>query len=70
VANGLRNPRGIMFDGEGGLLVVEQGHGVSRLRLDGRRGCVGVQGVVQNVIEDESVSAYILLKFGEEIDEV
>jgi glucose/arabinose dehydrogenase len=61
VANGLRNPRGILFDEEGRLLVVEQGHGVSRLRLGGEGGCVSVQGDVQRVIEDESVSAYILL---------
>ena len=63
VANGLRDPRGIMFDREGGLLVVEQGHGVSRLRLGGEGSCVGVEGEVQRVVEDESVSACHELKF-------
>jgi len=56
VADGLRSPRGIMFDREGGLLVVEQGHGISRLRLSGSSGCVSVEGDVQRVVEDESVS--------------
>lgn len=57
VANGLRDPRGIVFDGEGGLLVVEQRHGVSRLRLQGDGPCVRVEGDVQRVVEDDSVSA-------------
>jgi hypothetical protein len=52
-----------MFDREGGLLVVEQGHGVSRLRLGGEASCVGVEGEVQRVVEDESVSACNVLKF-------
>jgi glucose/arabinose dehydrogenase len=56
VANGLRDPRGILFDREGGLLVLEQGHGVSRLRLGGESGCVSVEGEVQRVVENESVS--------------
>jgi glucose/arabinose dehydrogenase len=60
VANGLRDPRGIMFDAEGGLLVVEQRHGVSRLRLEGDGPCVRVNGDVQRVIEDESVSAHVV----------
>lgn len=57
VANGLRDPRGIIFDPEGGLLVVEQAHGISRLRLTGDGPCVRVQGDVQRVVEDTSVSA-------------
>jgi glucose/arabinose dehydrogenase len=60
VANGLRDPRGIMFDREGGLLVVEQGHGVSRLSLGGEGACLSVQGEVQKVIEDESVSSDLI----------
>jgi glucose/arabinose dehydrogenase len=63
VANGLRDPRGIMFDREGGLLVVEQGHGVSRLRLGGESGCVRVEGGVQRVVEDEGVSLASLVDF-------
>ena len=62
VANGLRDPRGIMFDSAGGLLVVEQAHGISRLRLTGDGPCVRVDGDVQRVVEDESVSRCILCK--------
>ncbi|KAI8936354.1 hypothetical protein NX059_006766 [Plenodomus lindquistii] len=61
VANGLRDPRSIMFDAEGGLLVVEQAHGVSRLRLTGDGPCVRVDGDVQRVIEDESLNHGIAL---------
>lgn len=56
VANGLRDPRGIQFDSEGGLLVVEQAHGISRLRLTGDGPCVRVDGDVQTVVDDDSVS--------------
>lgn len=57
VASGLRDPRGLIFDSEGGLLVVEQGRGVSRLRMTGGEGaCVRADGEVQRVIEDEAVS--------------
>jgi len=57
VANGLRDPRGIIFDREGGLLVVEQEHGVSRLSMTGNGRCRDVQMVV----EDDSVSVCIAL---------
>ncbi|CAG5156862.1 uncharacterized protein ALTATR162_LOCUS4655 [Alternaria atra] len=56
VANGLRNPRGIIFDREGGLLIVEQEHGVSRLRLTGDGACVRVDGDVQKVVDDASLN--------------
>ncbi|RAR11318.1 soluble quino protein glucose dehydrogenase [Stemphylium lycopersici] len=56
VANGLRDPRGIIFDREGGLLVVEQGYGVSRLSLTGDGACVQVEGDVQSVVEDDSLN--------------
>ncbi len=59
VANNLRTPRGILFDSEGGLLVVEQGHGISRLNLDGAGACVRATGNVQTVVDDTSVSAGI-----------
>lgn len=62
VANGLRDPRGILFDSEGGLLVVEQGHGISRLRLTGDGPCVRVQGDVQRVVENDLVSRHMQLK--------
>lgn len=61
VANGLMDPRGILFDSEGGLLVVEQGHGISRLRLTGDGPCVKVDGDVQKVVDDDSVSGRISL---------
>ena len=34
VANGLRSPRGIIFDSKGHLLVVQQGVGVVHLEFD------------------------------------
>jgi hypothetical protein len=43
VATGLSSPRGILFDSNGGLLVVQQGVGVIYLALsDDGNGCVGV----------------------------
>lgn len=56
VANGLRSPRGILFDEEGALLVVEQEHGISRLTLTGDGPCVRQDGDTQVVIDDTSVS--------------
>ncbi|EUC41416.1 hypothetical protein COCMIDRAFT_29812 [Bipolaris oryzae ATCC 44560] len=56
VANGLRDPRSILFDRQGGLLVVEQGYGVSRLSLTGDGACVRVEGPVQNVVENDSLN--------------
>ncbi|CAE7011127.1 hypothetical protein PTNB73_00628 [Pyrenophora teres f. teres] len=61
VADGLRDPRGIMFDREGGLLVVEQGHGISRLRISGDSGCISVGGDVQRVVDDDSLNHGIAL---------
>jgi len=61
VANGLRAPRSLVFDAEGGLLVVEQSHGISRLRLTGDGPCVRVDGDVQRVIEDASLNHGIAL---------
>lgn len=60
VANGLTLPRGIAFDSEGGLLVVEMGVGISRVRLRSPRGCVQVDGAVGRVVEDGAVSLWIL----------
>lgn len=56
VANGLRDPRSLLFDQQGGLLVVEQGRGISRLSLTGDGACVQVEGQAQNVVQDDSVS--------------
>ena len=55
VANNLRDPRGIQLDSAGGLLVVEQGHGIVRLPMSGEGACVKQNGATQRVVEDEEV---------------
>lgn len=60
VANGLTNPRSIQFDAEGGLLVVEQTIGITRFRLTGDGACVRVEGPGMRVVEDRSVSIWIV----------
>jgi len=55
VANNLRKPRGIQFDSAGGLLVVEQGHGISRVPLTGDGACVRQNGATQVVIDNDEV---------------
>ena len=60
VASGLTEPRGSVFDSEGNLLVVQQGRGVSRLRLtNDEGGCVRVHGQVEDIIADDDVSQSI-----------
>lgn len=57
VASGLTDPRGIVFDGERSMLVVQQGIGVSRLRLTNDDGpCVRIDGRVEDIIADDAVS--------------
>jgi len=56
VANNLTTPRGILFDSEGALLVVEQGRGISRVGLNQESGsCVRSSGKPELIIDDESV---------------
>lgn len=55
VANNLREPRGILFDTSGGLLVVEQGHGIVRLPLSGNGNCVRQNGATVRVVDDDEV---------------
>jgi glucose/arabinose dehydrogenase len=55
IANNLRDPRGIAFDSAGGLLVVERGHGISRVQLSGDGACVKQTGATQKVVENEAV---------------
>lgn len=64
VANGLNDPRSLLFGQQGGLLVVEQGRGISRLSLTGDGACVQVQGQVQNVVADDSVSSAVVQSGG------
>lgn len=57
IANGLRDPRALMFDRDGALLVVESSHGITRLQLSGDGACVRATGDPQAVVEDEAVSS-------------
>ncbi|KAF2131436.1 soluble quino protein glucose dehydrogenase [Dothidotthia symphoricarpi CBS 119687] len=61
VANGLTRPRGIQFDAAGGLLVVEQAVGITRLRLAGEGACVRVEGQGVRVVSDGSLNHGIAL---------
>lgn len=57
VASQLTKPRGVLFDSEGGLLVVEQDRGISRLTFNQDQGaCVRSEGDVALIIKDGSVS--------------
>jgi glucose/arabinose dehydrogenase len=58
VANNLRDPRSLQFDAAGGLLVVEQGHGISRLQLTGGGACVRQNGPTQTVVSNNEVSLF------------
>lgn len=50
VANDLKAPRGIVFDSEGGLLVVDKGVGIIRYEFDdGGSGCLDVSKRTQLV---------------------
>ncbi|KAH4903227.1 hypothetical protein HBI80_117580 [Parastagonospora nodorum] len=61
VANNLRDPRSIQFDSAGGLLVVEQGHGISRLQLSGDGACLRQSGATQVVVDNNEISHGIAL---------
>ena len=57
VANDLRNPRGIEFDDDGHLLVIDRGEGIVRLQLDDEGGdCVSVKDK-STIVKDDNVSA-------------
>lgn len=53
----LKSPRGMVFDKEGNLLVVQSGEGISVLKLDygGGGTCVSVVGKPKLIIADSSV---------------
>lgn len=55
VVQNLSDPRGILFDSAGNLLVVEQGKGITRVSFDDRGGtCLVVNGT-QTVVDDTGV---------------
>ncbi|KAF2654383.1 soluble quino protein glucose dehydrogenase [Lophiostoma macrostomum CBS 122681] len=57
VASGLKDPRGIIFDQEGRLLVVQQGYGISRLTLtDDEGACVRANGNATDIIVDSALN--------------
>ena len=65
IAAGLQNPRGIQFDTNGNLLVVEQGRGISWLSLADNGGpCISVRDR-GTVISDRSVGLTSLKLFAE-----
>ncbi len=56
VATGLSDPRGIKFDSEGALLVVESGSGIIALNFDDQGGdCLSVQSQ-KTVISDSTLN--------------
>lgn len=62
IANGFTRPRGIAFDSDGGLLVVESGAGVTHLTLDDEGGtCLTVKSK-KRLISDENVSLCVVVK--------
>ncbi|KAJ4296663.1 hypothetical protein N0V90_006711 [Kalmusia sp. IMI 367209] len=62
VANKLNDPRGLLFDDEGGLLVVEQNRGISRITFNKEQdGCVRKDGDAELIINDASLNHGIAL---------
>jgi hypothetical protein len=60
IAAGFTRPRGLVFDQEGHLLVVDLGQGISSITLTSDDGpCVRVDGEPQRIISDERVSGSI-----------
>lgn len=58
IANGFTRPRGIAFDNDGGLLVVESGVGLTHLTLNDEGGtCLTVKSQ-KRLISDENVSFF------------
>src|ERR1700743_114961 len=56
VANGLAYPRGIAFDSEDALLVVESGKGINALTFeDSGNGCISTKSK-KNVVSDSSLN--------------
>ena len=55
VFDDLDSPRSVLFDSEGGLLVVEQRSGVKHLRIGGNSSCVNIESET-SLIDDDAVS--------------
>jgi hypothetical protein len=56
IANGFRRPRGIAFDSDGGLLVVESGVGLTHLTLNDEGGTCLTVASKKTLIADRNVS--------------
>ncbi|KAF1956166.1 soluble quino protein glucose dehydrogenase [Byssothecium circinans] len=57
VANNLEDPRGMIFDNRGGLLVVQQEKGIVRLRFNSEGGaCVRQEGSTEVVIDNPALN--------------
>jgi glucose/arabinose dehydrogenase len=54
VANGLTKPRGIAFDKDDNLLVVEEGKGVTALKIQDDNGCLSLASK-DSIIENSEV---------------
>lgn len=59
IANGLRSPRGMVFDKEDNLLVIEQGGGGLRQIKLNADGCVASS---KTIISDSSVWSFLLMR--------
>lgn len=63
VATGLKNPRGIIFDQQGNLLVVEKQTGVTALTLNDAGGSCLSEQQRRTVVNDNTVGLAALLSF-------
>jgi glucose/arabinose dehydrogenase len=59
VASGLKDPRGIIFDSQGHLLVVQQGYGISVLNLTDDGGACVRAGKPTDIILGSGVSGFL-----------
>lgn len=60
IATGLKKPRGIIFDQNGALLVVQQGSGIVRLTLTDNGGTCLAVNQTSNVVENSDVGVLSL----------
>jgi hypothetical protein len=62
IAKNLTNPRGIVFDKDGNLLVIEKFRGVTALKLKDNKNCVTVESKTR-IINDGTVSNTLVRRF-------